>query len=492
MGVSNLDGTMSSARIGSATANRVLDELLRALALGRDGSGGAIAFIDDDPIAATRHRPGAAAAAAIAAEAVGIATIWRMRGGEEQDIKVDLRRCVVPGLRSLSYQTQNGHPLTPPPVEREESFFRTKDGRVCFLLRSPHPADQLASLLSLLKCGNETDQLVAAVAKWNAFELEETLARLRLTGAVARTAAEWRASPQGQILASTPPVQVTKIGDSPPMPFKPAPRPLSGLRVLDLARYLAGPVAARILAEQGADVLRCTEPLNPDSPINIMDTNTGKRSAFLDLARAEDLDQLMRCIDTADVFIQGFRPGSLAKFGLSSEALAARRPGIIYLSVSAFGGAGPWMNRGAFDPIAQTVTGLAVAEGSAEAPELLPVGLPNDYTSGYLAVAGIVSALVRRAVEGGSYHVEVSLARTSMWLQDIGQLPEDPKATRAPGAPLCPAPRDSDFVVRNTVYGALRQCAPLVEFSTTRPYWERGPFPLGSSLLEWLDRGTLG
>jgi hypothetical protein len=138
------------------------------------------------------------------------------------------------------------------------------------------------------------------------------------------------------------------------------------------------------------------------------------------------------------------------------------------------------------------VTGLAVAEGSAEAPELLPVGLPNDYTSGYLAVAGIVSALVRRAVEGGSYHVEVSLARTSMWLQDIGQLPEDPKATRAPGAPLCPAPRDSDFVVRNTVYGALRQCAPLVEFSTTRPYWERGPFPLGSSLLEWLDRGTLG
>lgn len=477
---------MSAAEIGSPVANRALDDLLSLLGLSRDDVGGAVAFVDDDPIAVGRHRPGAAAAAAVAAEAVGVARIWRMRGGEGQDLTVDLRRCVVPGLNSLAHQSQNGHALSRAAAGREQSFFRTKDGRVCFLLRAAHPADQLAALLALLQCQNTTEDLSAAAARWNGFELEETLAELKLSGAVARSRQEWLDHPQGQFLSRLPPVQVTRIGDGPPMPFAPAMRPLSGLRVLDLARYLAGPVAARILAEQGADVLRATEPLNPDSPLNIMDTSPGKRSAFVDLGRPGDLDRLLELVSTADVFVQGFRPGALAKFGLSPEALAERRPGIVYLSISAFGAGGPWMRRGAFDVLAQTVTGLAVEEGSPEEPLLQAAGLPIDYTTGYLAVAGIVSALVRRATEGGSYHIEVSLGRTSMWLQEIGRLPRDQWPSPGPQTVLCPAPREQDLVVRDTVYGALRQAAPLVQYSKTPPFWERGPFPLGSSRLEWL------
>ncbi|HKU94935.1 MAG TPA: CoA transferase [Vineibacter sp.] len=476
---------MSRDSAASQAASDALDRLLADLGLDRQDTGGRIDFIGDDPIVASRHRPGAASAAALATQAVGIAAIWRQRGGRGQDIAIDLHRAAVPGLRTSSHLWQNGHRLeygrSP---EEARNFFRTRDGRRIYVLRTAAYAANLIGLLTLLGCANQSDALAAAIARWDSAELEEALAANRLIGAVARTREEWLAHPQGRWLATQAPVQVDKIADSAPEPFAPAPRPLSGIRVLDMAHVLAGPVCARVLAEQGADVLHVSEPLKPDDFRVVLDTGLGKRAAFIDLNRPDDNARVRALLATGDVFIQSFRPGSLDKRGLSALDVARLRPGIVYVSVSAYGNNGPWMTRGGFEPVGQTVSGLAIAEGSADAPVLAPTFTLNDYLAAYLAAAGVTAALARRARDGGSYHVHVSLARCSMWLQELGRLPADRWPDRT--SPLLPEPRDSDFMTTDSVFGTLTHARPIVTYGETPARWDRGPSPLGASLPEWL------
>jgi len=472
----------------SGSAQAALDGLLADLGLDRSDSGGPINFVGDDPVVASRHRPAAASAAALAAQAVGVAALWRLRGGEGQEVTVDLHRAAVPGLRTSSLFWQNGHRLEYGRSPKEApNFFLTRDSRRMFVLRtSAYPAN-LLGLLDLLKCRNDTESLSTAIAGWDSTELEEKLAEHRLVGAVARTRKEWLVTPQGRWLAAQPPILVEKIGESAPENPGRGERPLSGIRVLDLAHVLAGPVCARVLAEQGADVLHGSAPLRPDDFRVVMDTGHGKRSAFVDLDRPGEVDRVRRLLADGDIFVQSFRPGSLDRRGLGPRDLAAQRPGIIYVSVSAYGNGGPWMARGGFDPVGQTVSGLAVAEGSPEAPVLAATFTLNDYLAAYLAAAGATAALVRRAREGGSYHVQVSLTRSSMWLQELGRLPSELWPDRAAGAPPIPEPRDADFMTTRTVFGELVHAKPVVEFSATKARWHCGPSPPGSSSLEWLD-----
>jgi crotonobetainyl-CoA:carnitine CoA-transferase CaiB-like acyl-CoA transferase len=470
----------------SVAAHAALEELLQNLELSQRAIDGPIDFIGDDPIAASRHRYGAASASAIAAQAVGIADIWAMRTGRTQRITVDLHRSVVPGLRTSSHVSQNGHWLDYARSPKEvANFFRTRDDRRIYVLRTAAYASNLIGLLGLLRCSNDTESISSAIARWDAADLEEALAERQLVGAVARTREEWSKHDQGRLLASVPPVIVGKIADSEPRPFLPAARPLTGIRVLDLGHVLAGPVAARVLAEQGAEVLHVSAPLNPDDFRVVLDTGFGKRNAFIDLSHQAQIDRVKALLSSADVFVQSFRPGSLEKRGLSPSDVARLRPGIVYVSVSAYGGTGPWMARGGYEPVGQTVSGLAIAEGSAELPVLAPTFTLNDYLSAYLAAAGATAALARRAREGGSYHVQVSLARCSMWLQDLGQLPRDQWPMREPGAPLFPAPRESDFMETQCAFGRLKHARPIVDFSETKSRWDRGPEPLGASLPLW-------
>ena len=477
----------------SAAAHAALDGLLAHLGLDRSDTGGVIGFTGDDPIVASRHRPAAASAAALAAQAVGIATIWRLRGGKGQDIAVDLHRAAVPGLRTSSLFWQSGHRLEYGRSAKEApNFFLTKDGRRMFVLRTAAYPANLLGLLDLLGCANDTQSLGNAIARWNSVELEETLAERKLIGAIARTREKWLAGPPGRWLAALPPVHVEKIGEGEPQRFARAERPLSGLRVLDVAHVLAGPVCARVLAEQGADVLHGSAPLAPDDFRVIIDTGHGKRSAFVDLNRLGEIDRVRRLLMEGDVFIQSFRPGSLDKRGLGPSDLANLRPGIVCVSVSAYGGGGPWMARGGFDPVGQTVSGLAIAEGSADAPILAATFTLNDYLAAYLAAAGTTAALVRRAREGGSYHVQVSLARCSMWLQELGLLPVELWPDRTEGRPVIPEPREDDFMKTDSVFGELCHARPVVEFSQTKARWDRAPSPPGSSPLEWADRRGRG
>ena len=284
----------------SVAAHTALDGLLAGLELDRVDSGGTINFVGDDPIVSSRHRPAAASAVALAAQAVGVAALWRLRGGGGQDITVDLHRAAVPGLRTSSLFWQSGHRLEYGRSSKEAAnFFPTRDGRRVFVLRTAAYPANLLGLLDLLGCRNDTGSLAAAIATWDSATLEEKLAECKLVGAVARTKEEWLATRQGQWLADQPPVLVEKIGESAPEAPSQGDRPLSDIRVLDLAHVLAGPVCARVLAEQGADVLHGSAPLRPDDFRVVIDTGHGKRSAFVDLDRPGDVDRVRRLLTGA-------------------------------------------------------------------------------------------------------------------------------------------------------------------------------------------------
>jgi crotonobetainyl-CoA:carnitine CoA-transferase CaiB-like acyl-CoA transferase len=268
---------------------------------------------------------------------------------------------------------------------------------------------------------------------------------------------------------------VTKIGDSEPIPTGAGDRPLGGLRVLDVTRVLAGPTCARTLAEHGAEVLRISSPMFPDNGQMIRDTGHGKRSCALDLKSADGAAALRRLVTGADVFSQGYRPGAVARVGFAPEELAELRPGIISVSISAFGSAGPWRDNRGFDSIVQSASGMSHEESTPDgAPHSLPAN-PLDYITGYLAAFLVGVALQRRATEGGSYHVELSLAQTGRYLDGLGRV--DPALAGRRPAELPDERLDQLMTTRETGYGPLRYLAPVARMSLTPPRWEQPTVP---------------
>lgn len=474
----------------SQLAKEALTDLLARIGL---PSGGlhepgftSLGFTGADPVVPSRYRPGLASAVALAANAVGIAEIWRMRGGRPQSIGVDLRRAAVPGLRTVSYLRRDGHPLQlSRPASEDKVFFETADGRQMYLLRHAFYHEHFSRLLAFLDCSSATESIERAVSRWKADDLEEALAEAKAIGAIARTREEWLESPQGQHLAGRTPVEIEKIGDGPVMPFDAADRPLSGIRVVDMGHVLAGPVVSRQLAEQGAEVLHISAPHQPDPTHIVVDTGLGKRSAFVNLDTPGELDRFRALIAQSDVFAHSWRPGSLDARGLSPQALAKLRPGIIYVSVSCYGCDGPWASRAGYDPLGQVVSGLAVGEGSLEQPKLASTFTLNDYLAGYLGAAGVTSALLRRAREGGSYHVKVSLTSCSMWLQELGRLPREEWPDGPRGVKALPRPGADELTTSRTVFGAIEHPLPIVYYSETPARWDVPPEPAGASPLAW-------
>ena len=468
-------------------ANAALLRLLAQLGLPADTDPTLVAFTGLDPVVPSRYRPGLASALALGASAVGIDAIWRQRGGGPQSIGIDLRRAAVPGLRTVAMVRGNGHALQlKRPTLEDKVFFETADGRQLYLLRHAFYHEHHSRLLAFLDCSPATDSIARAVRGWNAAELEEALAEAKAIGAIARTREEWLASPQGRHLATRVPVEIERLGDSAPMPFGPGERPLSGLRVVDMGHVLAGPVISRQLAEQGAELLHVSAPHQPDPAHIMVDTGLGKRSAFVDLDRPGELERFQDLIAGADVFAHSWRPGSLEARGLSPHALAKLRPGIIYVSVSCYGDDGPWAKRAGYDPLGQVVSGLAVGEGSPERPVLASTYTLNDYLAGYLGAAGVLAALLRRAREGGSYHVKVSLTSCSMWLQELGQLLPDQWPDGTHGVRALPVPAAGEMARMRSAFGDIDYPLPVTQFSATPGFWSRPPEPAGASPLSWL------
>ncbi len=244
--------------------------------------------------------------------------------------------------------------------------------------------------------------------------MEETVTAAGGLAVALRTPEEWAAHGQSAAVARLPLVERVRL-DAAPARELPAVGgdpllPAAGLRVLDLTRVIAGPIATRTLALLGADVLRLDLPGMPELPDQHTDTGFGKRSALLDLASGREVFEEL--LASADVVVTGYRPGALDRFGLSAEALAERRPGMVVAQLSAWGATGPWAGRRGFDSLVQVATGIAHIERGKDRPGSLPAQA-LDHGTGYLLAAGVLRAVADQADEGGSRLVRVALARTA-------------------------------------------------------------------------------
>ena len=441
-------------------------------------AGASVEISGADPIITSKFRVGEAAAAALGACGATAAELWALRGGSPQRVSVDVRAATA-SLLGFAFQRLDGD-VTPRTNEANPTvaLYECGDGRWIHLHGGfPHLRE---GTLEVLGCGLDAGEIRAACRTWEAQELEDALAARGMCGAMARTAEEWAAHPQGQALVALPSVDMVRIGDADPQPLPKTERPLAGIRALDLTRVLAGPACGRALAEHGADVLLVSSPGLPSILPFVMDTGHGKRSTFLDLNEAADAATLRDLVTGADVFVQGYRAGAMERRGFGPEELARARPGIVYASINCYGHEGPWRERPGWEQLAQTATGIAAVQGSPKRPQLIPAAA-CDYTTGYLAAYGVMRALALRASEGGSWHVRASLCQTAMWLQRLG-------ATRDPTAAAGIGQAADLMTESETPFGRLSHLAPAIRMTETPLRWDLPSVPLGTDAAEWATR----
>ena len=439
-----------------------------------------------DPVLPTSFKITETSTAALSAVGLAINDLWEIRTGKRQDIAINSRQATA-SLRSGKYMDMDTAPVS---TERNPvmGVYPAQNGRWSYL-HCNFP-NHRAAALKVLGVAEDKEEVRRAVSQWDALELEEAIIAAKGAGGMVRSMEEWGNHPQAAAIRSLPLMEIIKIADSPPETLPEGGRPLSGVRVLDLTRVLAGPTCARTMAEHGADVLKITASHLPNIGYQEYDTGHGKLSANLDLRDNGDLETLHGLIRDTDIFSQGYRPGTLGDRGLSPESLAKIRPGIIYISLSAFSHLGPWSSRRGFDTVVQTVSGITDRQGrlfpGAEAgPQFYPVSA-IDYLTGYLMAFGGLVALARRAREGGSWLVRISLAQTGRWLVDQGQVPE----TALNGVPS----EFSDSEIKQwstsseTPVGKLGHLSPVLELSETRAHWARPSVPLGYNDPIWPER----
>jgi len=431
-----------------------------------------------DPVLPSSFRLGTVAAASIGAVGVAAAEIHRRRTGRAQGVSVDMRHALAE-FRSERLLRVDGAPMGEA-WDAIAGAYRCGDGRwVRIHTNFPHHRD---GFLALLGAEYDHASVARALEGWEAARLEEAASGAGLPAAMMRSFGEWDGHPQGQAVASLPLIEITRIGDAPPEPFPAgADRPLSGLRAVELTRIIAGPVCGRALAAHGADVMLVTGPHLPSIPALVADTGRGKRSTSLDLREGGGREALRALAGDADLFIQGYRPGALAARGFGPEDLAALRPGIVCISLSAYGRLGPWAGRRGFDSLVQTASGFNAAEAEAAGAPGEPRPLPCqalDHGAGYLMALGAMAALMRRAEEGGSWHVQVSLARTGLWLRGLGRVADGFTMPPAGAEPALMEETASGFGRMS----AVRHAAILAE---TPAGWSRPSMPLGGDPPRW-------
>jgi crotonobetainyl-CoA:carnitine CoA-transferase CaiB-like acyl-CoA transferase len=463
--------------------NDALHQILPTLGWSSDALANVVFTGDTDPVLPTPFRIGVAGAATVAAAGLAAARLWELRTGRHQQIAVDVRQAAA-SMRGGTYM-KLGDGALPHARNGIGNLYATKDGRWNYL-HCNFP-NHRAVALKVLGVPEDRAAVAKAVTGWNALELEEAIIANKGAGGMVRSEAEWANHPQGRAIASLPLIEIVKIGDSPPEPLPAGDRPLHGIRVVDITRVLAGPTCGRTLAEHGAEVMRITANHLPSLGYQELDTGHGKLSTELDLREPAALDTLRGLIRQADVFSQGYRPGSLGARGLSPEELAEQRPGLVYVSLSAFSHTGPWASRRGFDTVVQTVGGIAARHGELfpgerPGPQFYPVSA-IDYCTGYLMAAAAMEALARRAREGGSWLVRASLAQIGKYLVDLGQVSE--ASLKGVPAEFSPAELDSWSMVSQTPSGPLRHLRPVAQLSETPGHWARPPVPLGYHRPVW-------
>ena len=438
----------------------------------------ALTLTGRDPVLPSSFRIGTVAQVTIAAAGLAAAAVHRARGGVEQEVSVDMRHAAIEFKSESHFRVDDDAP--PPLWDPIAGAYRCGDGTwVRIHTNFPHHRD---GILEILGCDNQHNSVANALDKWSGAEFETEAARRGMIASMMRTQARWDQHPQGLALAREPLFSLEKIDDAPPEPARLGARPLGDVRVLDLTRIIAGPVAGRTLAAHGAEVLLVTSDHLPAVAPLVIDTGHGKRSCHIDLRTPAGQSGLRELITGADLFVQGYRPGSVATLGFSPEAVAKLRPGIIYVSLSAYGHTGPWAGRRGFDSIVQTASGFNAEEAAAagaKGPKPLPCQA-LDHASGYLMAFGAMMALVRRMREGGSWHVKVSLARTGRWIRELGRLDSGFD---------CEIPDHDDIgdLLEESLsgFGRLRAVRHTAQLSETAARWSTPSVPLGTHPSDW-------
>ncbi|MBV8392472.1 MAG: CoA transferase [Alphaproteobacteria bacterium] len=430
----------------------------------------------EDPVFRTPWRIARAGSASLGAIGLALSDLWRLRGGKAQAVTID-RHAAAASLRSSTYVLQNGKkPVSWDPLA---GHYPTRDGRIMFL-HTNHPHHREGALRISGASEGTREALAAAVARWDGLAIEQAIAGGGCVGGLVRSRDEWNAHPHGQAIARQPLMEIVKIGEAPPRPLPKGDRPLSGVRAFDLTRVLAGPTSGRVLAENGADVLHIAAPHLPYQTEILMDTGHGKRCAWIDLRDPSGVETMKRLLKDADIFTQGYRPGTLAARGFSPEQVAALNPGIVCVSICAYGYDGPWASRRGFDSIVQNVTGLSsVQGGTRETPKNLPVQA-LDYICGYLGALGAMVALARRTEQGGSWLVRVSLVQVAHWLAGLGTIDAAAGLAELPPDELARFTMESDGP-----FGRLRHLKPVIQLSDTPSFYAKPAEPLGTSPARW-------
>jgi crotonobetainyl-CoA:carnitine CoA-transferase CaiB-like acyl-CoA transferase len=471
----------TSSRRLSAGELAALADLLEVVGLTKHFSGDAVVH-GNDPVIRSPHRLGEASATAPLLIGAAGTAIWEARGGPRTDISMDIIDALH-YLHPTHYIEQSRYSSN---VGAEyvavNGVFQTRDGRYVMLEAGPPYQKLLNGYLNFFDCCNNKESFVREVARRDAEDLEEALTKAGLPVCRAFTRAEWLAHPQGKALAGTPPIEIVKITDGDPVPFRDhGDSPLDGIRVLDFTHVLAGPRSARVLAEYGAEVLHISSPWYADTLAQHLGVDAGKYDAYLDLRYEEDMATLRQLAATADVFASTYRPTVNERFGLLPDQLAtASERGLVYMSANAYGHCGPWKDRPGFDQNGQVASGFAMTEGRGGPPKFSPVFYLADLITGYFGAAGMMAALHRRAVEGGSYQVKLSLTRSATWVQELGLLDVDAQGD-LPETDSYPA----KTVSMDTTYGAVTSLAPPLTFTNlTLPTSER-LVPYGADTASW-------
>lgn len=462
-------------------------DILRDIWISAGGDVAALARVrltGDEPQIPSSFRVAVAGQTTIAAAGLAAAEIWRLRSGDTQDVAVDMRHAVVE-CRSERYLRRDDKP-PPPAWDAIAGVYKTGDNRfVRCHTNFPHHRDAVCKVLG---CMPEREKVQAALMQWKGEDFETAAYAAGGVVALMRSYDEWSLLPQARALAELPLISIEKTGDAAPKPWTKRPwpegdRPLAGLRVLDLSRVIAGPVAGRTLAAHGADVLLVSGPDLPAIPWLTIDTGRGKLTTFIELKSDAGRAQMRELLKDADVFSQGYRPRALSALGFSPEQAAEINPGIVYVTLSAYGHAGPWAERRGFDSLVQTTTGFNDAEGKAagiDGPKELPAQM-LDHATGYLMAFGAMMAKARQAREGGSWHVRVSLAQTGRWLWNLGRLEGGLNTSDLTGEAVHAAFMETV----SSGFGTLKAVRHSAVLSKTPAQWSRPAMPLGSHPPQW-------
>ncbi|KAI8809372.1 acyl-CoA transferase/carnitine dehydratase [Cladochytrium replicatum] len=408
-----------------------LSKLLQEHGLSPDSCGGSVNFLKKDPLMSTQFRLGGSAALGLAMQAVVACHIFRLRGGPGQDISIDLGQAIrrIAPISERRWELLNNTPVGTPDTGlfHQFLFYKTKDERHVMLTNMY--TGMRARLTGVLGCSDSPTSLRKAVSKYTADELEVLGEKYGFVAAKVRSIEEFVKEPVFDYLAALPIIEIERIAGGPPVPFSDfcdGTHPLSGIRALGMGHVIAGAGVGRSLAAYGADCLNIWRIDEEEHEQIYLSANTGVRSCMIDVRSNSGREQVYELLRGADVFYANRRPGLLESLGMDAHAASKIHPGIVHVSVSCHGENGPWKNRVGFDQIAGAVTGCLVAEGgSLETPKLPPTNIVNDYLGAWMAATGAMLALIRRAKEGGSYKVHVSLDRIAMWIAGLGFM--DPK-----------------------------------------------------------------